>query len=118
MSYTFASPEETNVATRIGGAKGKAAQQKAGDVTVEAKQLSTADGHKIEAEFGRLVVPENRLDPDANLIELKRDPRIIRRHQGQLAKLYVHVVICGVEGLAFSMCSPCRFILAWVRCVP
>ncbi len=65
VGYTFKSPEETNVATRI-----EAAQRKAGDVTLESRQLIAGDGTKIEAEVGRLVVPENRAKSDSNLIEL------------------------------------------------
>lgn len=65
VGYTFRSPEETNVATRI-----EAAQRKAGDVTMEAKTLRDAGGGRIEADVGRLVVPENRARPDRNLIEL------------------------------------------------
>lgn len=63
--YTFRSPEETNVATRI-----EDAERKAGDVTIETKTLRDADGGRIEADFGRLVVPENRTNPGGNLIEL------------------------------------------------
>lgn len=64
VGYTFKSPEETNVATRI-----EAAERKAGDVTMESKTLNGA-GVRIKADFGRLVVPENRAERGSNLIEL------------------------------------------------
>ncbi len=65
VGYRFRSPQETNVATRI-----ELAERKAGDVTIETKTLRDASGGQIEADFGRLVVPENRSKQDSNLIEL------------------------------------------------
>jgi pimeloyl-ACP methyl ester carboxylesterase len=46
------------------------AQRKAGDLTVKPYVFESAKGEKIDAEFGTLVVPENRRDPQRNLIEL------------------------------------------------
>lgn len=58
----------------IGGlaltSEAKAAERKAGDVTLESKTLHDNDGNAIEADFGRLTVPENRTKEDSNLIEL------------------------------------------------
>lgn len=47
-----------------------AAQKKPGDVTIEPYVFQTDDGQEVDAEFGRLVVPENRNAPDTRLIEL------------------------------------------------
>src|SRR3712207_6744395 len=47
-----------------------AAQRKAGDLTIKPYVFENAKGEKTDAEFGTLVVPENRRDPRSNLIEL------------------------------------------------
>jgi len=41
----------------------KARPQKAGDLKMEPRVFESASGEKVDAEFGRLVVPENRKDP-------------------------------------------------------
>ena len=46
------------------------AVRKVGDVTMESKTLRDAEGREIEADFGRLTVPENRSRNNSNLIEL------------------------------------------------
>ncbi len=43
---------------------------KAGALTIEQKTLKTTDGTEIQADFGRLVVPENRDNSDSPLIKL------------------------------------------------
>ena len=47
-----------------------AQQKKAGDLTVEPYVFQAQNGEKVEAELGRLIVPENRNNPKSNLIEL------------------------------------------------
>ncbi|MDT7603182.1 MAG: hypothetical protein QOF61_1179 [Acidobacteriota bacterium] len=47
-----------------------AAQRKAGDLNVKPYVFQNQKGEKTDAEFGVLVVPENRRDPQSNLIEL------------------------------------------------
>jgi len=44
--------------------------QKAGDLKIEPYVFESAGGEKVEAELGRLLVPENRLRPQSRLIEL------------------------------------------------
>jgi pimeloyl-ACP methyl ester carboxylesterase len=44
--------------------------RKAGDLTFEPYLFETSDGQKIDAEIGRLTVPENRKNPQHKLIEL------------------------------------------------
>lgn len=46
------------------------AQRKAGDLSIRPYVFENAQGRKTDAEFGVLVVPENRRDPRSNLIEL------------------------------------------------
>ncbi|HVG28907.1 MAG TPA: alpha/beta fold hydrolase [Pyrinomonadaceae bacterium] len=46
------------------------AQRKAGDLTVRPYVFENAKGEKTDAEFGTLLVPENRGNPQGNLIEL------------------------------------------------
>ena len=49
----------------------RADQHKSGDVTLEPYIFETQDGQaKVEAELGRLFVPENRSNPKSKLIEL------------------------------------------------
>lgn len=47
-----------------------AAQRKAGDLTIKPYVFENAKGEKVNAEFGTLLVPENRSNPQGNLIEL------------------------------------------------
>ncbi|MGH9971858.1 MAG: alpha/beta hydrolase [Pyrinomonadaceae bacterium] len=47
-----------------------AAQQKAGDVRIKPYVFEYGQDKKIDAELGILFVPENRSDPQSNLIEL------------------------------------------------
>jgi pimeloyl-ACP methyl ester carboxylesterase len=47
-----------------------AAQSKAGDLKIQPYVFENAKGEKVEAERGILRVPENRSDPQSNLIEL------------------------------------------------
>ena len=47
-----------------------AAQRKAGDLSIRPYVFENAKGEKTDAEFGTLLVPENRRDPRSNLIEL------------------------------------------------
>ncbi len=47
-----------------------AAQQKAGDLKIENRVFTSAKGDKVDAEYGRLYVPENRNKPNSRLIEL------------------------------------------------
>ena len=48
-----------------------AAQQKrAGDLTIKPYVFQPQGGEKVDAEFGVLTVPENRSDPQSNLIEV------------------------------------------------
>jgi pimeloyl-ACP methyl ester carboxylesterase len=46
------------------------AQRKAGDLSIKPYVFENAKGEKTDAEFGTLLVPENRRDPRGNLIEL------------------------------------------------
>jgi pimeloyl-ACP methyl ester carboxylesterase len=46
------------------------AQQKAGSLKIKPYTFENAKGEKVDAEFGTLLVPENRSKPDSNLIEL------------------------------------------------
>ncbi len=49
---------------------GQEAAPKAGDLRRETRTLEATGGKVVEAEFGRLVVPENRSASHSNLIEL------------------------------------------------
>jgi len=46
------------------------AQEKAGDLKIESYVFENSKKEKVDAEFGRLFVPENRNDPRSRLIEL------------------------------------------------
>ena len=46
------------------------AQPKAGGLKIKPYTFENAKGEKVDAEFGTLFVPENRSNPDSNLIEL------------------------------------------------
>jgi pimeloyl-ACP methyl ester carboxylesterase len=46
------------------------AQQKAGTLKIKPYTFENDKGEKVPAEFGTLFVPENRSDPQSNLIEL------------------------------------------------
>jgi pimeloyl-ACP methyl ester carboxylesterase len=45
-------------------------ERKAGDLAFEPYTFEAADGRKVEAELGRLLVPENRQRPTGRLVEL------------------------------------------------
>lgn len=45
-------------------------QQKVGDLKIEPHVFENSKKEKIDAEFGRLIVPENRQNPNSRLIEL------------------------------------------------
>src|SRR5215207_8535100 len=45
-------------------------QPKAGALKIKPYTFENAKGEKVEAELGTLLVPENRSNPDSNLIEL------------------------------------------------
>ncbi len=45
-------------------------QQKAGDLKIEPYVFENSKKEKVDAEFGRLLVPENRNNPQSRLIEL------------------------------------------------
>ncbi len=45
-------------------------QQKAGDIKLEDRVFTAAKGDKVDAEYGRLYVPENRSKKDSRLIEV------------------------------------------------
>jgi len=47
-----------------------AAQQRAGHLKIKPYTYESANGEKVDAEFGTLRVPEKRSDPQSNLIEL------------------------------------------------
>ena len=47
-----------------------AAQLKAGDLKLKPYTFTNGAGEKTESEFGTLLVPENRSNPQSNLIEL------------------------------------------------
>ena len=47
-----------------------AAQRKAGDLTIKPYVFENEKREKVDAELGVLLVPENRRDPQSNLIEL------------------------------------------------
>ncbi len=47
-----------------------AAQPKAGTLKIKPYTFENSKGEKVPAEFGTLLVPENRSDPQTNLIEL------------------------------------------------
>ena len=49
--------------------EGRSQERKAGDLKIE-PYVFEARGEKVEAELGRLLVPENRRNPNSNLIEL------------------------------------------------
>src|SRR5918997_754913 len=46
------------------------AQPKAGTLKIKPYTFENSKGEKVPAEFGTLLVPENRSDPQSNLIEL------------------------------------------------
>ncbi len=46
------------------------AQQKSGILKIKPYSFETNTKEKVDAEFGTLFVPENRADPESNLIEL------------------------------------------------
>src|SRR5829696_8876263 len=46
------------------------AQQRAGALKLKPYTFENSKGEKVESEFGTLFVPENRSNPDSNLIEL------------------------------------------------
>lgn len=46
------------------------AQQKAGDLKIEPYVFESASKEKVDAEIGRLLVPENRQKPNSRLIEI------------------------------------------------
>src|SRR5215216_1486879 len=46
------------------------AQPKAGALKIKPYTFENGKGEKVEAELGTLLVPENRSDPESNLIEL------------------------------------------------
>ena len=46
------------------------AQQKSGDLKIVPHVFESANKEKIDAELGRLLVPENRSNPPSKLIEL------------------------------------------------
>ena len=46
------------------------AQQKAGAIKLKPYNFENSKGEKTPAEFGTLLVPERRSDPQSNLIEL------------------------------------------------
>src|ERR1700752_3154031 len=46
------------------------AQPKAGSLKIKPYTFENSNKEKVEAEFGTLLVPENRSNPDSNLIEL------------------------------------------------
>ena len=46
------------------------AQQKARTLKLKPHTFANSKGEKVESEFGTLLVPENRSNPDSNLIEL------------------------------------------------
>src|SRR5215211_4682048 len=46
------------------------AQPKAGTLKIKPYTFENGKGEKVPAEFGTLLVPENRSDPQSNLIEL------------------------------------------------
>ncbi len=46
------------------------AQQKAGDLKIEPYIFENSKKEKVDAEFGRLLLPENRQNPQSRLIEL------------------------------------------------
>lgn len=47
-----------------------AAQQKAGTLKLKPYAFENSKGEKVDSEFGTLLVPENRSNPESNLIEL------------------------------------------------
>src|SRR5687768_17162800 len=47
-----------------------AQHKRAGDLTIKPYVFQPQSGEKVDAEFGVLLVPENRSDPKSNLIEL------------------------------------------------
>ncbi len=46
------------------------AQPKAGTLKIKPYTFENEKGEKVESEFGTLLVPENRSNPESNLIEL------------------------------------------------
>ena len=46
------------------------AQQKSGTLKIKPYTFENDKKEKVDAEFGTLFVPENRSDPESNLIEL------------------------------------------------
>ncbi len=49
---------------------GAARAQKAGDLKIEPHTFESSTGQKVDAEFGRLLVPENRKNPKSRLTEI------------------------------------------------
>lgn len=47
-----------------------AAQRKAGELTFSAGTFQAASGEKVDVEYGRLTVPENRQKPNSRVVEL------------------------------------------------
>lgn len=54
----------------VGGVETGTVGRKAGDVTLVPYVLGRVDGSRVEGEFGRLLVPENRHNPASRLIEI------------------------------------------------
>ena len=52
------------------GASAQTPTGKAGDVKIEPRVFQTAGGDKVDAEYGTLLVPENRRNPKSRLLEL------------------------------------------------
>lgn len=50
--------------------KVEAQAQKVGELKIEAQVFQAANGEKVNAEFGKLYVPENRRNPKSRLLEL------------------------------------------------
>ena len=58
------------LATFLASASSATAQSKAGDLKIQPYVFENSRGEKVDAERGILRVPENRSDPQSNLIEL------------------------------------------------
>lgn len=60
----------TMIACPPAGAQDDSPPPKAGDLSVETRAIEVPGLGPVEADFGRLTVPEKRAAPDSNLIEL------------------------------------------------
>ena len=70
MNRSFAIVSATLILGGVFAVSGRGQMTKAGDLKIEPYLFESAKGDKVDAEFGRLTVPENRKDPTGKTIEI------------------------------------------------